>query len=272
MAGDGPGAMPRLGFGTYGRTGAAGEAAILHALAAGYRHLDTAQTYGTEGEVGRALRASGLPRDEVWVTTKVRQENLAPGRLIPSLEESCERLGLDGVDLALIHWPAKAGGPEPEAYLPELAEARSRGLCRFLGVSNFTVALLDRAIATVGAGAVLTNQVELNPWFRNRTLADACAARGVLVTCYQPIAQGRLSADPVLRRIGERHGAPPERVALAWELGMGWAAIPTSGRPERIDSNLAARDLRLAPAEMAEVDRLDRGRRSIDPAWGPDWD
>ena len=265
-------AMPRLGFGTYGRTGAAGEAAILHALDVGYRHLDTAQTYGTEGEVGRALKASRLPRDEVWVTTKVREENLAPGRLIPSLEESLRKLGLDHVDLALIHWPARAGGPEPEAYLPDLAEAQARGLARRIGVSNFTVALLDRAIAVLGRGAILTNQVELNPWFRNRRLSDACDERGILVTCYQPIAQGRLRDDPTLRRIGASHGAPPERVALAWELAQGWAAIPTSGRAERIESNLAARDLSLTVREIAEIDGLDRGERSIDPDWGPAWD
>ena len=264
--------MPRLGFGTYGRTGEAGVAAIGAALAAGCRHLDTAQTYGTEGEVGRALRQSGLARDEVWVTTKVREENLAPGRLIPSLEESLAALGLEAVDLALIHWPARAGGPEPEAYLPDLAEARARGLCGAIGVSNFTVALLDRAIAVLGAGAVLTNQVEVNPWFRNRVLTDACARRGVVVTCYQPIAQGRLRADPVLARIGEAHGAPPERVALAWELAMGWAAIPTSGKAERIASNMAAAGLSLTADEVAAIDRLDRGERSIDPDWGPDWD
>lgn len=264
--------MPRMGFGTYGRTDEAGRDAILAALEVGCRHLDTAQSYSTEPQVGQAVRLSGLPRDEVWVTTKVAEESLGPGLVVPSLERSLEALGLDHVDLALIHWPARAGGPAPRVYLEQIAEARDRGLAHAIGVSNFTIALLEEACSVLGDGAILTNQVELNPWFRNRRLADHCTARGILVTCYQPIAQGRLSADPVLQRIGGNHGATPEQVALAWELACGYAAIPTSGKRERIAQNFAARELALSESEVAEIDMLDRGVRSIDPAWGPDWD
>lgn len=264
--------MPRLGFGTYGRTGEEGIAAMLAALRAGYRHLDTAQTYDTEREVGEAVRRSGLPRDEVFVTTKIAEENLAPGALIPSLERSLAALGLDHVDLALIHWPARRGGPPPADYLPRLAEAQERGLAREIGVSNFTIALLEEAEAVLGRGRILTNQVELNPWFRNRKLADHCTARGILVTCFEPLARGKVGADPVLQRIAARHGATAEQVALAWELGLGYAAIPTSRRPERIEQNLAATRLRLSEQEMADIETLDRGKRSIDPDWGPDWD
>lgn len=264
--------MPRLGYGTYGRTGPDGCEAILAALEVGYRHIDTAQTYGTEREVGEAVRRSGLPRGEVFVTTKIAEENLSPGQVIPSLERSLEALGLDHVDLVLIHWPARKGGPAPSAYLPQLAQAREQGLARFVGVSNFTIALIDEALSILGEGAILTNQVELNPWFRNRRLADHCAACGVLVTCYEPLARGKVGADPVLQRIGRSHHATPEQVALAWELAQGYAAIPTSRSRDRMVQNLAARDLSLTAEELAEIDTLDRGRRSIDPAWGPDWD
>ncbi|TNC64203.1 aldo/keto reductase [Rubellimicrobium roseum] len=264
--------MPRLGFGTYGRTGPEGIAAILAALEVGYQHLDTAQTYDTEREVGEAVRRSGLSRDEVFVTTKVSEENLGEKQVIPSLERSLDALRLDHVDLALIHWPARKGGPAPEIYLRQIAEAKERGLARHIGVSNFTIALIEEARSILGDGAILTNQVELNPWFRNRKLADHCVARGMIVTCYEPLARGKVGADPVLRRIADERGATPEQVALAWELAQGYAAIPTSRNPDRIAQNLAAQEISLSSDELAEIDVLDRGIRSIDPAWGPDWD
>jgi 2,5-diketo-D-gluconate reductase B len=264
--------MPRLGFGTYGRTGHEGIAAILSALEIGYRHLDTAQTYDTEREVGEALHRSGLPRDEVFITTKVAEENLGENQVIPSLERSLGALELDYVDLALIHWPARKGGPAPHVYLRQIADARERGLARHIGVSNFTIALIEEARSILGDGALLTNQIELNPWFRNRKLADHCTSRGIVVTCYEPLARGKVGTDPVLQRIAERHGATPEQVALAWELAEGFAAIPTSRNPDRIAQNFAAQQLILSSDELAEVDLLDRGVRSIDPSWGPDWD
>ncbi|SHJ26764.1 aldo/keto reductase [Wenxinia saemankumensis] len=264
--------MPRLGFGTYDRKGDEGIDAIGCALETGYRHLDTAQDYGTEAEVGAAIRRSGLPRDEVFVTTKVTPANFGPGALVPSLERSCETLGLDHVDLALIHWPAPNGERPLSDYIPQLAEARARGLARHIGVSNFTTALLDEALDILGGVPILTNQVELNPLFRNRTLADHCTARGVIVTCYQPIAHGRIGEDPVMRQIAETHGATPEQIALAFELSRGYAAIPTSGKAERIRSNFRALDIQLSEGEIDRIEGLDRGQRSIDPDWGPDWD
>ncbi|TNC51653.1 aldo/keto reductase [Rubellimicrobium rubrum] len=264
--------LPRLGFGTYGRTGPEGRDAILAALEIGYRHLDTAQTYDTEREVGEAVRLSGLPRDEVFVTTKVSEGNLGEGQVIPSLERSLEASGLDHVDLALIHWPARKGGPAPEVYLRQLSEAKARGLARQIGVSNFTIALIEEARSILGDGVILTNQVELNPWFRNRKLADHCMSRGIVVTCYEPLARGKVGADPVLQRIAARHRATPEQVALAWELAQGYAVIPTSRNPDRIAQNFAAQDLALSSDELAEIDTLDRGIRSIDPDWGPVWD
>jgi 2,5-diketo-D-gluconate reductase B len=156
--------------------------------------------------------------------------------------------------------------------LRQIADARERGLARHIGVSNFTIALIEEARSILGDGALLTNQIELNPWFRNRKLADHCTSRGIVVTCYEPLARGKVGTDPVLQRIAERHGATPEQVALAWELAEGFAAIPTSRNPDRIAQNFAAQQLILSSDELAEVDLLDRGVRSIDPSWGPDWD
>lgn len=264
--------MPKLGFGTYGRTGAEGVDAILAALEAGYRHLDTAQSYGTEGMVGEAVRRSGLPRDEVFLTTKIDMANYGAGRLVPSLRESLDRLGVERADLTLLHWPSPNGELPLPVYLDQIAQAKAEGLTREIGVSNFPIALLDEAIERLGAGEIAVNQVELNPWFRNRRLADHCAAVGVTVTCYQPIAKGRLGEDPEIAAIAAAHGATPEQVALAWELANGWAAIPTSSRADRIRSNFAALDLSLSREELDRIDGLDRGARSIDPEWGPDWD
>lgn len=264
--------MPKLGFGTYGRTGSDGVAAILLALEVGYRHLDTAQDYGTEQTVGEAMRGSGLPRAEVFVTTKIATSNLGEGALIPSLQRSLEILGLDQVDLVLIHWPSPNGEVPLPVYLEQLAEAKARGLTRLLGVSNFTIALMKEAQALLGGERITTNQIELNPWFRNRMVADYCTSEGIIPTCYQPLAQGRLGSDPVLQQIARQHDATPGQVALAFELANGYAAIPTSGNPERIRANFAAQEIQLSSSEMAKIETLDRGRRSIDPTWGPDWD
>jgi 2,5-diketo-D-gluconate reductase B len=264
--------IPRLGFGTYGRTGSAGITAIEAALETGYRHLDTAQSYDTERAVGQAIRNSGLPRDDIFVTTKVRPENFASGRLIPSVERSLEALGLDAVDLTLIHWPSPREEVPLGTYLEQLAEAQARGLTRLIGVSNFTIALLEQAAEILGKGAIATNQVELNPLFRNEVLAEYCQANGILVTCYRPVAHGAADSEPVLTQIADAHGATVNQVALAWELAKGYAAIPTSSRSERVKANFAARELKLSDAEMQEIAQIPMRPRGINPATAPDWD
>ena len=263
--------IPQLGLGTYGRTGSAGRAALDAAIEIGYRHLDTAQDYGTEANVGAAVSESGLPRDSFFVTTKVATGNLGAGKVIPSIEQSLQTSGLDRFDLVLIHWPSP-DGIAPSVYLPELAEAQARGLTQLIGVSNFTVALLGEAIDFLGAGALATNQIELHPYLQNRTLAAFCGGNGIAVTCYQPIASNRLSKDPVMTEIAAAHDASAAQVALAFELAKGYIAIPASGRRAHLESNFAARDLTLNADEIARIETLDRGTRFIDPDWGPDWD
>ncbi|GHA32304.1 2,5-diketo-D-gluconate reductase B [Devosia pacifica] len=264
--------MPGLGFGTFGRTGDEGIAAITTALETGYRHLDTAQVYNTERENGEAIRRSGIARNEIFVTTKIDHSNFADGTLIPSLEKSLEALQLDQVDLTLIHWPSPNGEIAPEVYLPQLAEAQQRGLTKHIGLSNFTIALIDKAEEILGPGTLLTNQVELNPFMQNRKLADYCMKKDIRITCYLPIAKGRLGDEPKLREIAERHNATVEQVAVAWELARGYAAIPTSSKAERIRSNFKALDLTLSPDDIELIDTIDRGDRRINPDWGPDWD
>ncbi|SMY06237.1 aldo/keto reductase [Flavimaricola marinus] len=263
--------IPKLGFGTYGRTGDAGIAALEKALEVGYRHLDTAQSYDTEKEVGAAVRNSGLARDDVWITTKIDMANYGPGKLAPSLEASIERLGLTP-NLTLLHWPSPNGELPLEVYLDQIVEAKARGLTGEIGVSNFPIALLKSAISRAGEGQILTNQFEVNPLHNNHKLARFCQSVGVLVTCYLPIAKGRLAGEPTAEAIAARHGATVEQIALAWELAKGYAAIPTSSRADRIASNFAARDVTLSAEEISALDALPQQARAIDPDWGPDWD
>lgn len=264
--------MPSLGFGTYGRRGDEGVLAIRQALETGFRHLDTAQDYLTEAEVGQAIRDSSIPREDIYVTTKVATSNLGRGQVIPSLEASLKALKLGQIDLALIHWPAPDGAIDPAVYLEQLETARNSGLCRQIGVSNFTIALLQRAETLLGPGALTCNQVELNPLHKNRKLADFCDAQSIRVTCYLPIARGRLSANPTIAAIAKTHGATGEQIGLAWELARGYAAIPTSSKPERIKLAWDAGKITLTPTEIAAIDAIPDEPRVINPGWGPAWD
>ena len=264
--------IPALGFGTYGRWGVAGEAAILAALECGYRHLDTAQSYNTEGECGRAVKASGLDRDDIWITTKIDMSNFAKGKLVPSLQKSCDTLDVGPVDLTLIHWPSPNGEVPLAVYLEQLAEAHDQGLTRHIGVSNFTIALLDEARAILGGHPILTNQFELNPYLSNAKLAARCQALGIAVTAYQPIGKGRMNTDPVLSAIAARFGIDVPQIALAWEIAKGYVAIPTSGNPLHIRENFKALSLELTAEDIAQIDGINRNDRHIAPSWGPAWD
>lgn len=264
--------IPQLGFGTYGRTGADGIAAILTALEVGYRHIDTAQTYGTENECGEALRQSGLKRGAVFVTTKISTNNFGKGALVPSLRRSLDALQLDQVDLTLIHWPSPNEELPLPVYVEQLAEAHALGLTRLVGVSNFTIAHLVASRTILGELPIANNQFEMNPYMQNKTLVNYCLETDISVTCYLPIARGTLAGDPVLEPIATRHQATVEQVALAFEMQKGLIAIPTSGKAERIRSNFKATALVLSTDEMAAIETIDRKQRVIAPAWGPKWD
>ena len=264
--------IPKMGFGTYDRKGEAGIEAMLVALDCGYRHLDTAQDYDTEREVGQAVLRSGLPRQDVFVTTKIATGNLGKGALIPSLRQSLDNLQMDQLDLTLIHWPSPNDAVPLPVYLEQLAEAQALGLTRLIGVSNFTIALLREAQNILGEVPIANNQFELNPLLQNKKLANYCIENGISVTCYLPIARGLLRTVPAMVEIADRLGATPEQVALAFELAKGYAVIPTSSKAERIRSNFLATELTLTDADMAAIEAVDRGQRVINPAWGPAWD
>lgn len=264
--------MPLMGLGTYGRRGEDGTMAILAALEIGYRHLDTAQSYDTEHECGEALRRSSLPRSDVFVTTKIDMPNFAAGKLVPSLRRSLEQLGLDYVDLTLIHWPSPHEQVPLATYLEQIAEAQALGLTRTIGVSNFTIDLLTRSMAILGSTAIANNQVECHPYLQNRKLVDFCAASGIPVTAYQPIAKGTLKGDPVLEAMAAAKGCTVEQVAIAFALTRDLAAIPASSNRERLASNFAAQQVTLTPADMAAIAALDRGARRINPSTAPAWD
>lgn len=263
--------IPSIGAGTFRLQGQAAFDSVRNALEAGYRAIDTAQIYGNEAEVGQAVAQSGLARKDLFLTTKVWNENFASDRLIASLEESLEKLGTDYVDLALIHWPLS---PVPvEDYMVALAEARERGLARQIGISNFNIEYTKRAIATVGAAQIATNQIELSPHLQNRKLVEFLQGQGVHVTSYMTLGYGKVLADPVIGAIAARHHATPPQVALAWAMQLGYAVIPSSTKRENLASNLLATGLVLDAEDMAQIAALERNGRLVNPeGLAPAWD
>jgi 2,5-diketo-D-gluconate reductase B len=259
-------AMPRLGLGTWALKGEDCARAVAEALMLGYRHIDTAEMYGNEEAVGRGLRAGGVPREQLFVTTKVWWENLAaPDR---ALEASLRRLDTPYVDLFLIHWPNPAVPLAPTLALMQVL--RERGLCRAIGVANFPPKLLREALAT--GAPIAANQVEYHVMLDQSRLRSLCAENNVVLTAYSPLGKGGLVDDPVLARIAARHGVTGAQVALAWLLGQEMvAAIPKSGRAENMRANLAALSLVLDAEDRAAIAALPKDRRFVNPAFAPDW-
>lgn len=265
--------IPALGLGTFRLKDQVVIDSVSTALELGYRAIDTAQIYGNEAEVGQAVAASGVPRGELYLTTKIWTENLSRDRLIPSLEESLNKLKTDYVDLCLIHWPSPGGAVPVAEYMAALAEAKARGLAREIGVSNFTLALMQQAIDVVGAGEIATNQVELHPYLQNRKVAGFAERHGIRITSYMTLGYGKVLGDAVIGEIAQRHGATPAQVVLAWAMQLGYAVIPSSTQRANLASNLAARELRLSEADMAAIAALERNERITSPAsLAPAWD
>ena len=264
--------IPTIGLGTYRLKGQDVIDSVSQALELGYRHIDTAQIYDNEQDVGRAIAGSGIARDELFVTTKIWITNLAPRKLLPSLQESLRKLDLERVDMTLIHWPSPEDKVPMEEYLPMLLEAREQGLTRHIGVSNFTIEHLGKAIDLVGAGNIATNQVEIHPFMHNRKVAEFARQQGVQLTAYMPLAVGKVMQDPVLRAIGQAHDATPAQVTLAWLLQLGYVVIPSSTRREHQEDNLRAAQLQLSQEDVAAISALERNERIADPDFAPTWD
>ncbi|WP_016854260.1 2,5-didehydrogluconate reductase DkgB [Halomonas smyrnensis] len=264
--------LPNPGFGTFRLEGDTLRDSLTTALEAGYRHVDTAQFYGNEAEVGDVLADSGIARDEIFLTTKVWHDRLVPGDLEKSVDESLERLKTDYVDLLLIHWPSPNDEVAMEDYLPALQKVKAAGKARHIGVSNFTCAQLDRAVSILGRGEILTNQIEVHPFLQNRQVIEKCREHGIEVTAFMPLAVGKVMEDATLKQIAERHDASPAQVALAWLKAQDIVTFPSSTKAKNIRSNLAAFDLTLSDEEMQAIAELDRGERIADPDFAPDWD
>jgi 2,5-diketo-D-gluconate reductase B len=263
--------MPQLGLGTFRLQGQQAIDSVRNGLELGYRHIDTAQIYGNEADVGSALAASNLARDDVFVTTKIWLDNLAGEALAPSLKESLRKLRLEQVDLTLVHWPSPGAAVPVAESMQALLGAREQGFTGAIGISNFPVALMREAIDAVGAHNIATNQVELHPYLQNRTVAAFAREMGIHVTAYLPLAYGKVMDDPVIRAIAARLHATPAQVTLAWLLAKGYAVIPSSTKRANLQGNLGAAGLALAPQDVAALDALDRGERLVDPEFAPAW-
>jgi 2,5-diketo-D-gluconate reductase B len=260
--------VPALGFGTWQLTGEACREGVRHALELGYRHVDTAQMYANEDQVGQALADSRVPREELFLTTKIPPRNLAPEAVRSSHEESLRKLGTDDVDLLLIHWPSDR--VPLGATLEAMRRLQEEGKTRHLGVSNFTPSLVREALEHA---PILANQVEYHPYLGQDALRDLAVRRDLMLTAYSPLAKGRVLNEPVLTAIGQAHGKTSAQVALRWLLQQpNVSTIPRSSNPEHRAANLDVFDFELSDDEMKRVDGLARGERIIDPDLAPDWE
>ena len=266
-------AMPVVGYGTmlFSEPERA-PGLVAHAIQSGYRHIDTARKYGSEQWVGEGLRASGIDRKELFVTTKVTEENARADDFARSVETSLETLGLDYVDLLLIHWP------QPRVPLAEtvgaLAKAKRDGLARHIGVSNFTVALLDEAVSLCPEPLV-TNQIEYHAYITQEKILAACRRHGIIVTCHVPLARGKLIGDPVIGEIASGHGKSPAQVALRWLIQQpDIAVVPRALQEHQIEENIDLFDFELNQDEMQRIGQLrDKNMRVVDPeVRRPVWD
>jgi diketogulonate reductase-like aldo/keto reductase len=254
--------MPRFGLGVYQIGGARCMRAVAHALRVGYRHIDTAAMYGNEAEVGRALRESGVPREQVFVTTKLWNSDQGYESALRAGEKSLKQLGLDHIDLYLIHWPEPSRRRESWRALVEL---RKRGITRAIGVSNYTVAHLKELMAQSDEVPVV-NQVEFNPFLYQRELLEFCTAHGIALVAYCPLARAQKLRDAKLLKIAQRHGKTAAQVMIRWALQKGVGAIPKSADEQRIGENAAVFDFVLGADELSAVDALHEGLRT---SWDP---
>jgi diketogulonate reductase-like aldo/keto reductase len=255
-------ALPRIGLGVFRAAPGETRGAVMAALAAGYRHVDTARIYGNEADVGAAIRDSGLPRDEVFVTTKLWNQDHGYDRTLRAFDTSLATLGLDHVDLYLLHWPVQKLRLDSWRALERL---HAEGRARSIGVSNFMVPHLDE-LAARATVMPHVNQIEVHPFLQQRDVRAWCAAHGVVVEAYSPLAKAAALSDPAVFETAREARATPAQVLLAWGLGHGMVVLPKSVRPERQIENLAAAKVTLTAEQMARLDGLERGMAT---GWDP---
>lgn len=263
--------IPSIGFGTWELKGETVQMCVAKAVEAGYRMIDTAQAYENETHVGRGIADAQAPRDELWVTTKVWMSEFADGDLQKSVEGSLEKLGLDYVDLLLLHWPNK--DVPLEETLEAMNDVREKGMTKNIGISNFTTDLMDKAVK-LSKAPILTNQVEYHPFIDQSAVLEAAHAMGMSVTAYSPLARGQVFDEPVLKEIGEKYGKSPAQVTVRWFVQQpGVICIPRSSSPEHLAANIDVQDFELTPQEMGRITALKANHmRLINPSWAPAWD
>jgi 2,5-diketo-D-gluconate reductase B len=262
--------IPAIGLGTWELRGRSCARLVQQALKLGYRHLDTAQIYENEREVGEGIRASGVRRDELFVTTKVWTTHFAPNDLERSTKDSLAKLRLSEVDLLLLHWP------NPHVPLAEtlgaLAHVKTLGMARHIGVSNFTVALLDQAVAAC-TEPLSCDQVEYHPYLDQTKVLEACARHGMALVAYSPIAKGRIRNDATLAQIGAKYRKTAAQVCLRWLVQQNVAAIPRTSRLERLSENIEIFDFVLSDDDMGQIFAMGSARgRLTDFGFAPKWD
>jgi 2,5-diketo-D-gluconate reductase B len=262
--------IPAIGLGTWELRGRLCARIVEQALRLGYRHIDTAQMYDNEREVGEGLRASGVRRDDVFITTKVWTTHFRPNDLERSAKESLARLRLTEIDLLLLHWP------NPQVPLAEtigaLAHAKQLGLARHIGVSNFTVALIEEAVAAC-VEPLVCDQVEYHPYLDQAKVKAACARHGMALVAYSPIAKGRIRNDRALARIGDRYRKTAAQVCLRWLVQQNVAAIPRTSKLERLSENIDVFDFELSEDDMSLISAMGGASgRFTDFCFAPKWD
>src|SRR5436190_2894187 len=262
--------IPAVGLGTWELNGSIGSRITEQALKLGYRHLDCALMYGNEREVGEGLRASGVARADVFITTKVPHSQLAPAALERAVKQSLASLRVSNVDLLLVHWP------NPQIPLAEtmgaMCKMKREGYTRHIGISNFTVQLIDEAVK-LSSEPIVTNQIEWHPYLDEEKVRAACAKHGIAVTAYCPIARGRAAGDDVMTRIGKNHGKTAGQVSLRWLVQKGAVVIPRTSKVERLTENMSIFDFALSAEEMAQIDVLAKpAGRVVSVGWAPSWD
>ena len=260
-------------FGTYPLTGEAAHQAIQTAAEIGYRAFDTAQMYGNEAETGAALKATGVPREDLCITTKVHPDNYGADRFVASVEGSLAALQIDAVDVLLVHWPPVGG--DIAASLRLLEDSLRRGLTRHIGVSNFNVAMMQEAARIIDA-PIVTNQVEFHPLLNQDTLMAGANALGIPLASYCSVARGEVFKHPEFAEIGQAYGKSAAQVALRWIVQKGVSVNTMSTKPENIRANFEIMDFTLSHVDMARIEALTRTgyrivTRDVAP-WAPDWD
>ena len=262
--------IPAIGLGTWELRGRVCARLVEQAIRLGYRHIDTAQVYENEREVGEGLRASRVRREDMFVTTKIWTTHFAPNDLERSTKESLTKLRLFEVDLLLLHWP------NPQVPLPEtlgaLAHVKKLGLAKHIGVSNFTVALVDEAVAACPE-PLACDQVEYHPYLDQTKVMEASACHGMAVVAYSPLARGRIRGDQTLTAIGQVHGKTAAQVCLRWLVQQNVAAIPRTSKIERLSENIEIFDFVLSDDEMRQISAMGSAKgRLTDYAFAPKWD